>query len=170
MGKVQPKIIENVPKGNIIASAISCDYLITCGVSNWGGFGVAAGLYALRCCPVFDRYRRYGLGSHELIKMEELVPSKDKVSFFYNSTRICWSNTNIPSRQNCRKSNVEECIFVYMALHFLCRFNKNSLLQCNFLAILPAGIAIHKGRKFNLRFRKIFLRIFGRQIIFVHEK
>jgi len=52
------------------------------GVSNWGGFGVAAGLYALRCCPVFDRYRRFGLGFHEMIEMDKLVPSKQKVSFF----------------------------------------------------------------------------------------
>ena len=44
-----------------------------------------------------------------------------------------------PSRQNCRKSSVEECIFGYMALHIECRFNKNSLLRCYFLAILPAG-------------------------------
>ena len=43
------------------------------------------------------------------------------------------------SPQNCRKSNVEECIFDYMALHIERRFNKNSLLQCYFLAILPAG-------------------------------
>ena len=28
---------------------------------------------------------------------------------------------------------------MYMALHIECRFNKNSLLQCYFLAILPAG-------------------------------
>ena len=45
----------------------------------------------------------------------------------------------VPSRQNCRKSNVEECIFYYMALDIECWFNKNSLLQCYFLAILPAG-------------------------------
>ena len=41
-----------------------------------------------------------------------------------------------PSRQICRKSNVEECILDYMASHIESRFNKNSLLQCYFLAIL----------------------------------
>ena len=30
--------------------------------------------------------------------------------------------------------SVEECIFDYIALHFECRFNKNSLLQSDFLA------------------------------------
>ena len=29
-----------------------------------------------------------------------------------------------------------------MALHIECRFNKNSLLQCYFLVILPAGYVI----------------------------
>ena len=43
------------------------------------------------------------------------------------------------SQPNFRKSNVEECIFGYMASHIECRFNKNTLLQCYFLAILPAG-------------------------------
>ena len=44
-----------------------------------------------------------------------------------------------PSRHSCRKSSVEKCIFDYMTLHIECRFNKNSLLQCYFLAIFPAG-------------------------------
>ena len=33
-----------------------------------------------------------------------------------------------PSRQICRKSSVEECIFDFKASHIECRFNKNSLL------------------------------------------
>ena len=42
------------------------------------------------------------------------------------------------SRQNRRKSSVEECIFDYIALHIESRFNKNSLLQSYFVAYLPA--------------------------------
>ena len=45
---------------------------------------------------------------------------------------------SLPKRQNGRKSSVEECIFDYMASHFECQFNKNSLLQYGFLGILPA--------------------------------
>ena len=41
-----------------------------------------------------------------------------------------------------RKSGVKECIFVYMASHIECRFNKNALLRCHFLAILPAGLQL----------------------------
>ena len=37
---------------------------------------------------------------------------------------------NYPAGKIAEEANVEECIFVYMALHFQCRFNKNSLLQC----------------------------------------
>ena len=46
---------------------------------------------------------------------------------------------------------MEECILDYMALYIECRINKNSLLQCYFLAILPAGTFIMKifwGKKF----------------------
>ena len=49
------------------------------------------------------------------------------------------------NKLDCRKSNVEECIFDYMASHIEYRFNKNSLLQCYFVAILPAG-HISKGK------------------------
>ena len=43
-------------------------------------------------------------------------------------------------RQNSRKSSAEEFIFDYIALHIECQFNKNSLLQCYFLTLLPAGL------------------------------
>ena len=54
----------------------------------------------------------------------------------YRDVRIIES----PSRLNGRKSNAGECIFDYMALCIECRFNKNSLLRCYFLEILPAGV------------------------------
>ena len=73
-----------------------------------------------------------------------------------SSHENCWSNNRAdfsfsmlyciaymhPSRQNSGKSNVKECIFAYMASHIDCRFNKNSLLQCYFLPIFPAGICL----------------------------
>ena len=62
---------------------------------------------------------------------------------------IIWTGIPFPSRQNCRKSSEEECIFDYMALYIECRFNKISLLQCYFLAILLAGLFTftNKSRK-----------------------
>ena len=46
----------------------------------------------------------------------------------------------IISRQNYWKECAEECIFDYIALHFECQFNKNSLLQGYFLEFLLAGM------------------------------
>ena len=66
----------------------------------------------------------------------QTTPGLPASKFILLIKKICH---NLPSRQNRRKSSVEECIFEYMALHFECRFNKNSLLQCYFLAILPVG-------------------------------
>ena len=51
-----------------------------------------------------------------------------------------------------QKNNAEECIFDYMASHIECRVNKNSLLQCCFLAILSCDwclICIHWHRHIN---------------------
>ena len=58
----------------------------------------------------------------------------------------------LPNRQNCRKGNVEECIFDYMALHIKCRFNKNSLLQSYFLASLPVVFVDFILRIWNINF------------------
>ena len=54
------------------------------------------------------------------------------------------------------ENSMVECIFDYIGLHIDCRFNKNSLLRCYFLEILPAakinnfdsasGMANYSGR------------------------
>ena len=44
MGKIQSEVKKHIPKGNIIATKTKCDILLTCGVSNWGGYAIAYGL------------------------------------------------------------------------------------------------------------------------------
>lgn len=41
MGKVKDQIIQQVPLGETIAAAFEADILLACGVSNWGGIGLA---------------------------------------------------------------------------------------------------------------------------------
>jgi hypothetical protein len=51
MGKIPWDIIRlNIPRGGLIACRIPSDQLIVCGVSNWGAYGVAAGVRWLRGC------------------------------------------------------------------------------------------------------------------------
>ena len=83
MGKVFDKVVSHVPYGKDIASSVSCDYLITCGVSNWGGFGLAAGIYIVRSCPVHERYQRNGIGFTKGTFVEDFFFSDEKVTFFY---------------------------------------------------------------------------------------
>lgn len=47
MGKVSSFVINSVNKGEQICAAISTDYLIVAGVSNWGGHALSAGLSLL---------------------------------------------------------------------------------------------------------------------------
>ncbi|KAL2099020.1 hypothetical protein ACEWY4_005500 [Coilia grayii] len=62
MGKVKDVVKAHMPNGSVIACDVSADCAVTAGVSNWGGYAVACGLYLLNCCPVHRRYLQQGLG------------------------------------------------------------------------------------------------------------
>ncbi len=52
MGKIHPEVIErNIPRGALIACRVPTDHLIVAGVSNWGAYGLAAGVRLLRGAP-----------------------------------------------------------------------------------------------------------------------
>jgi hypothetical protein len=54
MGKIPwDTIRRNIPRGGLVACRVPVDYLIVCGVSNWGAYGLAAGVMHLRGQP-FD--------------------------------------------------------------------------------------------------------------------
>jgi hypothetical protein len=49
MGKIPHEtIVRNIPNGDRIHCRVPTDYLIVAGVSNWGAYALAAGVYALR--------------------------------------------------------------------------------------------------------------------------
>lgn len=49
MGKIpHDTIVNNIPNGDLIHCRVASDYLIVAGVSNWGAYALAAGVYALR--------------------------------------------------------------------------------------------------------------------------
>ncbi|XP_061842869.1 D-glutamate cyclase, mitochondrial isoform X2 [Nerophis lumbriciformis] len=83
MGKVKEKVKSLMPKGELIACDVPADYAITAGVSNWGGYAVACGLYLLHTCATHQRYLHRGLGkdhvtSEELRHWTANLPSVDK--------------------------------------------------------------------------------------------
>jgi hypothetical protein len=49
MGKIPWDIIHrNIPGGGLVACRVPTDHLIVCGISNWGAYGVGAGVRLLR--------------------------------------------------------------------------------------------------------------------------
>jgi D-glutamate cyclase len=49
MGKIAWEVIRrNVPNGGMVACRVPTDHLIVCGISNWGAYGLAAGVRLLR--------------------------------------------------------------------------------------------------------------------------
>ena len=55
MGKIPWRTIQrNIPNGGLIACRVPTDYLIVAGVSNWGGYALAAGVALLRGKPLAE--------------------------------------------------------------------------------------------------------------------
>jgi uncharacterized protein YcsI (UPF0317 family) len=53
MGKISWDVIrQNIPGGAIVACRVPTDLLIVCGISNWGAYGLAAGVRLLRGQPL----------------------------------------------------------------------------------------------------------------------
>jgi hypothetical protein len=53
MGKIPWFVIrDNIPGGAVIACRIPADFLIVCGISNWGAYGLAAAVAHLRRAPL----------------------------------------------------------------------------------------------------------------------
>ncbi|XP_037341837.2 D-glutamate cyclase, mitochondrial isoform X4 [Pungitius pungitius] len=84
MGALRDKVRTMMPNGGLIACDVPADYAITAGVSNWGGYAVACGLYLLHTCPSHQRYRLRGLRVEHATPQEQLhdwtanLPSVDK--------------------------------------------------------------------------------------------
>ncbi len=52
MGKIPWDIIRrNIPGGGVVACRVPTDFLIVCGISNWGAYGLAAGVRLLQHAP-----------------------------------------------------------------------------------------------------------------------
>ncbi|XP_004569985.1 D-glutamate cyclase, mitochondrial isoform X1 [Maylandia zebra] len=91
MGKLKEKVQSLMPKGGLIACEVPADHAVTAGVSNWGGYAVACGLYLLHTCPAHLRYLRKGLGLEPVTSTEQLqdwttnLPSVEKEESFLST-------------------------------------------------------------------------------------
>ncbi|XP_053191564.1 D-glutamate cyclase, mitochondrial [Scomber japonicus] len=72
MGKLKERVKSLMPNGRLVACVVPADYAITAGVSNWGGYAVACGLYLLHTCPSHQRYLKKGLGLEHTHPQEQL--------------------------------------------------------------------------------------------------
>jgi hypothetical protein len=81
MGKIPWDVIRrNIPGGAVVACRVAADHLIVCGISNWGAYGLAAGVRLLRgaapAAELFDPGREKAL----LALMVEQGPLVDGVT------------------------------------------------------------------------------------------
>lgn len=82
LGKVVEKVRNVVSNGSTIGCVTPADYVVMAGVSNWGAYGLAAGLQLVSSCPVHCRYRQRGVDIDvptELVRKCPLLPSDEQV-------------------------------------------------------------------------------------------
>ena len=82
MGKVYDKVKQYISLGETIACAVPSDFAIIAGVSNWGGYAVALGLYAASNCPLHWRYRNHGVNAETPpdFSLNQFLPNAEQVS------------------------------------------------------------------------------------------
>lgn len=84
MGKVFEKVCENVHYGETIACQTRADFLIAAGVSDWAGYAVSLGLYAVSQCPLHWRYSHRAINAETPLplKLSDFLPSSKQVTSF----------------------------------------------------------------------------------------
>jgi hypothetical protein len=81
MGKIPWEVIRrNIRNGGQVACRVATDHLIVCGVSNWGAYGLAAGVRLLKDCPPDPELFDVGRERDLLQLMVERGPLVDGVS------------------------------------------------------------------------------------------
>ena len=83
MGKVYDSVVKNIPLGETIACNVSADYLVVSGVSNWGGYAVAGGLYVASSSPFHWRYRNHAINADQppQFNLHKFLPTTEQVSY-----------------------------------------------------------------------------------------
>ncbi|XP_041071191.1 D-glutamate cyclase, mitochondrial isoform X1 [Carcharodon carcharias] len=73
MGKVKEDVKKYIHNGDLIACNVEADFTVIAGVSNWGGYAVACGLYILNNCTIHERYLRKAVGFPKTSEMDEYI-------------------------------------------------------------------------------------------------
>lgn len=81
LGRVYSSIVNSISLGETIACSVSVDYLIVAGVSDWGGYAVACGLYVASNSPYHWRYRNYAISADQppQFDLHKFLPTTDQV-------------------------------------------------------------------------------------------
>ena len=81
MGKVYDSIVKNIPLGETIGCCVSADFLIAAGVSNWGGYALACGLYIASNSPFHWRYRNRAVNADQppQFSVHKFLPTAEQV-------------------------------------------------------------------------------------------
>ena len=79
MGKVHDQVVKHIWNGPTIACTTPADFVIACGVSNWGGYALSLALFVVSSSPVHQRYRNHGIDAAQPPPLGDCLPTLDQV-------------------------------------------------------------------------------------------
>ena len=82
LGRVRKKVEEYMKGGARVGCVVGSDYTVLAGVSNWGGYAIALGLYTVSRCSVHSRYVQHG------VNVEHRVNSGDLNHFIVTNEQV----------------------------------------------------------------------------------
>ncbi|XP_025032528.1 D-glutamate cyclase, mitochondrial isoform X2 [Python bivittatus] len=88
MGKVKEAVKKHIKNGDVIACDVEADFAVIAGVSNWGGYAIACGLYILNTCEIHDRYLRRAVGFPRFSKYKNWASALPSVAKEENMLKI----------------------------------------------------------------------------------
>ena len=91
MGKVYDSVVKHIPLGETIACSVAADYVLAAGVSNWGGYAVACGLFVASTSPLHWRYRNHAIDADQPPRFDvhKFLPTAEQVSLERINDRFC---------------------------------------------------------------------------------
>ena len=96
MGKVYDSVVKNIPLGETIGCDVSADFLMAAGVSNWGGYALACGLYVASSSPFHWRYRNHAINADQSPQFDvhKFLPTAEQVRIILSYNVMDYSVTS----------------------------------------------------------------------------
>ena len=108
LGKVYSKVARHVRSGAQIGAAVAANLVVLAGVSNWGGYGLAAGMFSAAQLEAVSTPA--AMQRQQELKLDNFLPTAEQVTCSY---------TKCECEIGCMLGVLLQCVFYCIVVHHL---------------------------------------------------